>query len=190
MLMGIEAEWWADGGSRGVGHNTFPFFWVCLDFFMILVTSREKVCEFLEHWPHRATEARQTRPQSSHLGSRWDGGASGVRGWLHRPRGASGSDDGTPSCQETSPLLSLIPHPTRHWPFLKVKKCHRSVVSNSFANLWTIALWAPLSMEFSRQEYWSELLFPPPGDIPHPGIEPGSPTFQADSLVSELPGKP
>ena len=43
---------------------------------------------------------------------------------------------------------------------------------------------------FSRQEYWSGLPFPPPGDLPNPGIEPGSPALQADSLPSDLPGKP
>ena len=47
-----------------------------------------------------------------------------------------------------------------------------------------------LSMEFSRQEYWSGLPFPSPGDLPDPGIEPRSPTLQADSLPSEPPGKP
>ena len=45
-------------------------------------------------------------------------------------------------------------------------------------------------MEFSRQEYWSGLLFPSPGDLPNPGIEPISPTLQADALTSEPPGKP
>ena len=45
-------------------------------------------------------------------------------------------------------------------------------------------------MEFSRQEYWSGLPFPPPRDFPNPGIEPGSPTLQADALLSEPPGKP
>ena len=59
-----------------------------------------------------------------------------------------------------------------------------------FATLWTIAHQAPLSIEFSRQEFWSELPFPSPGDLPNPGIEPGSPTLQADSLLSEPPGKP
>ena len=44
-------------------------------------------------------------------------------------------------------------------------------------------------MEFSRQEYWSELPFPSPGDLPHPGIEPGSPVLQAGSLPFETPGK-
>ena len=47
-----------------------------------------------------------------------------------------------------------------------------------------------LSMEFSRQEYWSGLPFPSPGDLPDPGIEPGSPTLEADALTSEPPGKP
>ena len=46
-----------------------------------------------------------------------------------------------------------------------------------------------LRMEFSRQEYWSGLLFPSPGDLPHPGIEPGSPALQANSLPSEPPEK-
>ena len=55
---------------------------------------------------------------------------------------------------------------------------------------WTIAYQAPLSMEFSRQEYWSGLPFPSPGDLPNRGIEPGSPTLQVDSLRSESPGKP
>ena len=45
-------------------------------------------------------------------------------------------------------------------------------------------------MGFSRQEYWSGLPFPPPGDLPDPGIKPGSPAFQADALTSEPPGTP
>ena len=49
---------------------------------------------------------------------------------------------------------------------------------------------APLSMGFSRQEYWSGLPFPSPGDFPDPGIKPRSPALQADSLPSEPPGKP
>ena len=50
----------------------------------------------------------------------------------------------------------------------------------------TVAHQVPLSMGFSRQEYWSGLPFPFPGDLPDPGIKPGSPTLQADSLPSEL----
>ena len=49
---------------------------------------------------------------------------------------------------------------------------------------------APLSTEFSRQEYWNRLPCPPPWDLTNPGIEPGYPTLQADSLPSEPPGKP
>ena len=58
-----------------------------------------------------------------------------------------------------------------------------------FATPWTVAYQAPLSMGFSRQEYWSGLPFPSPGDLPDPGIEPGSPALQADALTSEPPGK-
>ena len=54
---------------------------------------------------------------------------------------------------------------------------------------WTVTYQVPLSTEFSRQEYWSEVPFPAPGDLPDPGIEPGSPALQANSLLSELPGK-
>ena len=59
-----------------------------------------------------------------------------------------------------------------------------------FATLWTVAYQAPPSMGFSRQENWSWLPFPSPGDLPDPGIEPRSPAFQADALTSEPPGKP
>ena len=54
----------------------------------------------------------------------------------------------------------------------------------------TVACQAPPSMEFLRQEYWSGLPFPSPGDLPNPGIEPGSPSLQADYLSSEPPAKP
>ena len=66
-----------------------------------------------------------------------------------------------------------------------------SVMSDS-AISWTIALQASLSMEFSRQEYWSGLPFPSPGDLPNPGIEPVSLCLlhQADSFTTESPGKP
>ena len=59
-----------------------------------------------------------------------------------------------------------------------------------FATPRTVAYQAPPSMGFSRQEYWNGLPFPSPGDLPNPGIEPGSSAFQADALNSEPPGKP
>ena len=55
---------------------------------------------------------------------------------------------------------------------------------------WTAACEVPLSMGFSRQDYWSGLPFPSPGDFSNPGIKPGSPALQVDFLPAELPGKP
>ena len=54
----------------------------------------------------------------------------------------------------------------------------------------TVVCQAPLSMGFSRQEHWGELPFPSPGDLPDPGIKPGSRALQVDSLLTEPPGKP
>ena len=59
----------------------------------------------------------------------------------------------------------------------------------TLCNPWTVACQAPVSMEFSRQEYWSGLPFSSPGDLPHPGIKPRSPVLQADSLPSEPLGE-
>ena len=58
-----------------------------------------------------------------------------------------------------------------------------------FVTPWTVAYQLPPSMRFSRQEYWSGLPFPSPGDLPDPGIEPRSPALQADALLSEPPEK-
>ena len=59
-----------------------------------------------------------------------------------------------------------------------------------FATLWTVVYGAPPSMGFSRQEYWSVLPFPFPGDLPHPGIEPASPAVATEFFTAEPPGKP
>ena len=68
-----------------------------------------------------------------------------------------------------------------------VKSLHRVWL---FATPWTVAYQAPLSMGFSRQQYWSGLPFPSLGDLLDTGIELGSPTFQAEALLSEPPRKP
>ena len=64
--------------------------------------------------------------------------------------------------------------------------CAKSIqLCPTLCNLWTVAYHGPLSMRFSRQEYWCGLPFPPPGDLLDPGIEPtspASPAVQADSL--------
>ena len=70
-------------------------------------------------------------------------------------------------------------------------KCVKSLSCvRLFVTPWTVAYKAPLSMEFSRQEYWSGLPFPSPGDLPDPGIKPKSPALQTDALPSEPPGNP
>ena len=63
-------------------------------------------------------------------------------------------------------------------------------MSDSLRPPWSVSHQTPPSMEFSRQGYWSGLPFPSPGDLPNPGIEPGSPTLQVDALPSQLPGNP
>ena len=85
------------------------------------------------------------------------------------------------------PPLFLLPASSPGWGWfgdLVAKLCP------TLATPWTVAYQAPLSMEFSRQEYWSGLPFPSPGDLPDPGIKPRSPALQAGSLPSELQGKP
>ena len=73
------------------------------------------------------------------------------------------------------------------WQKVKVKSLSHVWL---FATPWTVVYQAPPSMGFSRQECWSGLPFPSPGDLPDPGIEPGSPALQTDALPSEPPGKP
>ena len=73
--------------------------------------------------------------------------------------------------------------------FCKKKKSVAQSCS-TLCDPWTIAHQAPLSMEFSSQEYRSGLPFSSPGDLPDPGITPKSPALQADSLLSEAPGEP
>ena len=71
--------------------------------------------------------------------------------------------------------------------------CNGGLAAKSYPtlmSLWTAPPQAPLSMGFPRQEYWSGLLGPSPGDLPDPGIEPRSPALWVDSLPTEPPGKP
>ena len=72
---------------------------------------------------------------------------------------------------------------------LSEKKVKSSSRVRLFATLWTVAYQAPLSMGFSRQEYWSRLPFPSPGGLPDPGIKPRSPALWTDAFPSEPPGK-
>ena len=79
---------------------------------------------------------------------------------------------------------------TAHVDICKVKVKVKSLrCVRLFATPWTVAYQAPLSLGFSRQQYWSGLPFPSPGDLPNPGIKPRSPALQTDGLLSEPPGK-
>ena len=84
-------------------------------------------------------------------------------------------------------LLSASTSAVGFSPIMYVLSCFSRV--EFFTTLWTIACQASLSTEFSRQEYWSGLPFPSPGDLPNPEIKPGSPALQAVSLPSEPLGK-
>ena len=94
-------------------------------------------------------------------------------------------------------ILSACPNSALH-VFTQVSKvravvCIRAQSLNGvclFAILWTVACQDPLSMGFSRKEYWSGLPFPSPGALPDPGIEPMSPALQADSLPLSQWGSP
>ena len=87
------------------------------------------------------------------------------------------------------------PIPTGHSYLMALLSACTCVLSHVqlFSAPWTVACQTPLSMEFSRQEYWRGLPFPTPEDLPDPEIEPTSPespALQVDSLLSEPPGKP
>ena len=86
-------------------------------------------------------------------------------------------------------MFSVSTSSMDHFPLKKERKWSHSVVSDS-ATPRTVVYKASLSTGFSRQEYWSGLPFPCPGDLPNSGIKPNSPTLEADALTSEPPGKP
>ena len=70
------------------------------------------------------------------------------------------------------------------------KPCCYCLVAKSCATPWAVAGQAPLSIGFPREEYWSGLPFPSPGDLPNPAIEPVSPALGGGFFTTELPGKP
>ena len=93
-------------------------------------------------------------------------------------------------CKSPGESCQTLTHKPLYSPLLFLSEVKLLSCARLFATPWTVAYQAPLSIGFfSRQEYWSGLQFPSPGDLPHPGIEPRSPTLQADSLTSEPPGK-
>ena len=92
-----------------------------------------------------------------------------------------------------SPFYLPPPHTSgNHWSVLCISACMLSHFTHIhlLLTLWTVARQAPLSVEFPRQEYWSGVPFPPPGDLPDPGIEPTSPAFAGRFFSTEPPWKP
>ena len=98
------------------------------------------------------------------------------------PRLAEGSGAAGEACTPAS--VSVCPPSSGSGGGVVAQSCPTLVTP------WTAAHQASLSMRFSRQEYWSGLPFPSPGRLSDPGIEPRSPALQADSLLTELPGRP
>ena len=93
------------------------------------------------------------------------------------------------SSSSSNRVVSLIENLQPRLKHFPRSKCAMISRDRLFATPPTAARQAPLSMEFSKQEYWSGLPCPSPGDLPKPGIEPRSPALQADSLPSEPSGK-
>ena len=196
-------------GTKGKGEQVNPG--VSCNFspprpdFLLPITLRPQVC-FLEHpswlglgsylsqgqtqaW-HFCGTGRETQlgPGGSHRTlSTWteEFGFVGLALWESHRIMQEGVRD---SIQFLS-APTVFPHPAIPDGSSSVAWHACSVISCS-ATLWTVAYQAPLSMEFSRQQYCSGLPFPPPGDLPDPGIKPRSPALQANALLSELPGKP
>ena len=118
------------------------------------------------------------------------------------PLGSGEHWAGSPGSASAPPHLSLCPPLSRPQSPTFSLSCQVADVSDGgqsevksysrvrlFATPWTVAYQTSPSMGFSRQEYWSGLPFPSPGDLPNPGIEPRSPALQADALPSEPLGR-
>ena len=107
-------------------------------------------------------------------------------------RSATHETMGPKHLHQSSPLLVMLTLTPLGW---STPGCvlSRSVMSDSFATLWTVARQAPLSLGFPKQGYWSGLPFPPPGNLPYRGIEPVSPMSPALAggfFTTETPGNP
>ena len=117
----------------------------------------------------------------------WVGKIPWRRAWQPAPAFLPGESPWT-----DEPGKATVHRVTKSWTWLKWLSTHEVKLFSRvqlFVIPWTIAYQAPLSLGFSRQEYWSGLPFPSPGDLPNRGIEPGSPVLQADALPSEPPAR-
>ena len=133
------------------------------------------------HWGHRVghhwvTELNWTEFIKTHLKRPWCWQRLRAGGEGDNKEGQGG--EGWDGCMASPTQMDM-----------KEKKVKSLSRVRLFATPWTVAYQAPPSTGFSRQEYWSGLPFPSPGDLPDPGIEPRSPALRADALPSEPPGK-
>ena len=165
-------------------------------------------------WPRRKASF-QARAQLNSVGPIYQTpGIFRARGGMGQTWGSPAPSPGCslrlfrhPSEEQVKPVpegcLRNLRKPSKEWndgrwsPFTHLQSGPRKektvkVLSHVhlFATPWTVAYQVPPSVGFSRQEYWSGLPFPSPGDLPDPGIKPGSPALQTDGLPSEPPGKP
>ena len=123
-------------------------------------------------------------PLINRVSRRWHLGCLFV--FIYLLSASAHKNTGSLQAEPLSALLMVCPQHLRHTlKRVKVKKVKWLGCVRPFANPWNVAYQAPLSMESSRQEYWSGLPLPCPGDLPNPGIKPGSPALQADALPSE-----
>ena len=136
-----------------------------------------------QHRPGHPCETGESRVECKNPAPQKAGGETEAqRGCVVEPRSHSSRSSGASLCRGCGRGSGSAPEPL-------CSVCVCSVMSDS-ATSGTVARQAPLSMGFSRQEYWSGLPFPSPGDLPNPGIEPRSPALQANSLLSKTTGKP
>ena len=132
-------------------------------------------CRFVLCLRQGPTPSRSACLETEEVGS--TAGRPQVRGDTEREEGFPGEKVLLPNTRFSSSMKVTV----------KVKLLSHVRLS---ATPWTVAYQASRSMGFSRQEYWSGLQFPSPGDLSDAGIEPKSPTLEADALTSEPPGKP
>ena len=166
---------WAQHVGMGLNYQMWCFCDFCSLLAQRLLATKNRTCSYLElnfHCHHQPPLFP------------WLPGVQPAR-WFPRPYPLD------PQAQSHLCVCVMLGGVARQlWTMGSSYHFHDCCVCWLFETPGTIAHQASLSMEFSRPEYWSGLPFPSPGDLPNPGIEPRSPALQADSLPTQLSGKP
>ena len=137
-------------------------------------------------FPHGGSDGEESAFSAGDLSSILESGRSPGEGHGNQLMFLPGEIHGQRGLVEWLTIFPTILKIYIKWDVVKVKSLSRVRLCDP----WTVAHQAPPSMGFSRQEYWSGLPFPSPGNLPNPGIKPRSPTLQADTLNSAPPEKP